>query len=178
MLRRKSQDDELRRVYRDHLDAVFAFFAYSLNRQAAEDLTATTFERVIRHWGRYDAGRASERTWILAIARNTLIDHYRRQSHRQTTSVDEHPLLLDSVAEQRDPFAETLADGAFAGWLEGLNERERNVLAMRYGADLTAAEIAHLLDLSEANVHQIVSRTLRKLRQRAEADDVAAPNDD
>lgn len=166
---RRSREHELRRVYRDHLDAVFAFFAYSLNRQAAEDLTATTFERVVRHWGRYDAGLASERTWILSIARNTLIDHYRRQSHRQTTSLDEHPLLLDALASEDDPLARSLSSGAFAEWLAELGERERTVLAMRYAADLTAAEIASLLDLSEANVHQIVSRTLKKLRAQAEA---------
>lgn len=158
-------------MYRDHLDAVFAFFAYSLGRQAAEDLTATTFERVIRHWSRYDAGRASERTWILAIARNTLIDHYRRQSHRQTTSLDEHPVLLDTLAEQDDPLARMLSGDAFAGWLDGLKPREREILAMRYGADLSGAEIAALTDLTEANVHQIISRTLRRLRSQAEARD-------
>jgi RNA polymerase sigma-70 factor, ECF subfamily len=165
----RNPDQELRRVYRDHLDAVFAFFAYSLGRQSAEDLTATTFERVVR----YDAGLASERTWILAIARNTLIDHYRRQSHRQTTSLDEHPVLLDTIAEQDDPLGRLLSDGAFAGWLEDLRPREREILAMRYGADLSGAEIAALTELSEANVHQIISRTLRKLRAQAEAREAA-----
>lgn len=169
MFRRDARDDDLRRVYREHLDAVFAFFAYSVGRTVAEDLTATTFERVVRHWSRYDAGRASERTWILSIARNTLIDHYRRQSHRSTTSLDEHPLLLDTLAADDDAFARTLAAGAFADWLSDLKPREQEILAMRYGADLSGAEIAKLTDLSEANVHQIISRTLRRLRARAEA---------
>ncbi|MBJ7473402.1 MAG: RNA polymerase sigma factor [Solirubrobacteraceae bacterium] len=146
------------------MDAVFGFFAYSLGRQAAEDLTATTFERVIRHWGRYDARRASERTWILVIARNTLIDHYRRQSHRQTTSFDEHPLLLESLAEHDDPLAQSLADDAFEQRLQSLGPREREILAMRFGGDLSGAEIAAAMELSEANVHQIISRSLKKLR--------------
>ena len=46
-----------------------------------------------------------------------------------------------------------------------LSQREREVIAMRYGADLTTAEIARLLDLSEANVLQISSRALRRLRR-------------
>lgn len=168
MLRRHHRDDELRRVYRDHLDAVFGFFAYSVGRELAEDLSATTFERVIRHWSRYDAGRATERTWILTIARNTLIDHYRRQSHRRTTSIDEHPLILENLTEPTDPLARSLADGAFADWLDGLGPREQEILAMRYGADLTGAEIADLTGLSEGNVHQIISRTLRRLRTAAD----------
>lgn len=164
MQRRRAREQELRRVYRDHVDAVFGFFAYSLGRQSAEDLTATTFERVIRHWGRFDARKASERTWILAIARNTLIDHYRRQSHRQATSLDEHPLLMESLVEQDDPLGRALADDAFEQRLSSLKPREREVLALRFGGDLSGAEIAAALELSEANVHQIISRSLKKLR--------------
>lgn len=161
---RRRDDDELRRVYREHVDAVFAFLAYSVGRDVAEDLTATTFERVIKNWKRYDAARASERTWILSIARNALIDHYRRQAHRRTTSLDEHPVFAETLAAQHDPIAEALSLDAFASWLRELAPREREVLAMRYGADLSAAEIAGMLELSEANVHQIASRAVKKLR--------------
>ena len=52
-----------------------------------------------------------------------------------------------------------------SGPLDELSPRERDVLAMRYGADMTAAEIGRALDLTEANVHQINSRALRRLRQ-------------
>jgi len=55
-LRRRSheEDRELRRIYREHVQGVFAFFAYSVSSETAEDLTATTFERVIRSWRNYD----------------------------------------------------------------------------------------------------------------------------
>jgi RNA polymerase sigma factor (sigma-70 family) len=48
--------------------------------------------------------------------------------------------------------------------LAELTEREREVLALRFGGDLTGAEIAELLELTVANVQQITSRALRKLR--------------
>ncbi|MDO9355477.1 MAG: sigma-70 family RNA polymerase sigma factor [Solirubrobacteraceae bacterium] len=169
-MRRSSRDNDLERVYREHLDAIFSFFSYSVARHVAEDLTATTFERVVKAWGRYDPSKASERTWILTIARNALTDHYRRQSHRKAASLDEHPGLADSLA-QADPFAQPLAADAFAGWLRDLGDRDRQVLALKYGADLSAAEIAALLDLSEPNIHQIVSRALKRLRTKAHAAD-------
>ncbi len=53
-------------------------------------------------------------------------------------------------------------------WLRDLPEREGTVLALRYGADLAARDIGQLLELTEANVHQILSRTLRKLRTDVE----------
>src|SRR3954453_9503675 len=85
---RRGGDDEMRSVYRRHLDAVYAFFAFSVREHVAEDLTASTFEKVIRSWNSFDPKRGSERAWILAIARNVLTDHYRRESYRQTASTD------------------------------------------------------------------------------------------
>src|SRR3954451_14861325 len=92
------REEELTRVYREHVGAVFAFFAYSLSTETAEDLTAGTFERVVRAWDSFDPRRASPRPWILAIARNLLTDHHRRQHHRLTVSTDERPALLDRLA--------------------------------------------------------------------------------
>jgi RNA polymerase sigma factor (sigma-70 family) len=163
----KGEADELRGVYRRHVDAVYAFFAYSVTRPHAEDLTASTFEKVMRAWSSYDARRAGERTWILAIARNQLTDHYRRQSHREHVSTDEHPGLLTSLAELRNS-DEVIDAESLRTWLAPLPDRERMVLAMRFAADLTAEEIAQAMDLTVANVHQIMSRSLRKLRELSE----------
>jgi RNA polymerase sigma factor (sigma-70 family) len=156
-------DLTLRRVYRDHVESTYAFFAYVVDAHTAQDLTATTFERVVRNWKRYDARKGAERTWILAIAQNVLRDHYRRERHRKHTSLDEYPGIVASMAVHDAAQAVATRDQVHR-WLELLNDRERQILALRYGADLEAAEIGRLLDLSTSNVHQILSRTLRKLR--------------
>jgi RNA polymerase sigma factor (sigma-70 family) len=57
--------------------------------------------------------------------------------------------------------------------LTQLSERDREVLALRFGGDLTGPEIATLLQLSLANVQQILSRSLRKLRALLEAQDAS-----
>jgi RNA polymerase sigma factor (sigma-70 family) len=154
---------DLRDAYRDNVEAVFAFFSYAVGRETAEDLTATTFERVVRSWSRFDPKRARARTWILAIARNVLTDHFRRQSHRNAVSLDEHPALAASLVSSDDPAADYLSADTVREWLQGLEPRERELLALRFAADLPASEIARSLDLSEANVHQIASRALRRL---------------
>jgi RNA polymerase sigma-70 factor, ECF subfamily len=71
-----------------------------------------------------------------------------------------------------DPAALPSIDGAvdlgldprLASALQDLNEREREILALRYGAELSGPEIAQLMGLSLSNVQQIVSRSLRRLR--------------
>jgi RNA polymerase sigma-70 factor (ECF subfamily) len=158
----------LRRVYRCHVDAVFAFFASVVDRHTAEDLTASTFERVIRSWDGYDPGLGSERAWLMAIARNLLRDHFRRARFRVGASLDEHPALAEHLMVADDGIDRLLSVAELHAWLGCLGEREREILALRYGADLPAADVAALVGLTPSNVHQIVSRALRRLRQEAE----------
>jgi RNA polymerase sigma factor (sigma-70 family) len=168
----RADDRELRQAYRDHVGAVYAFFAYSVSRQVAEDLTSSTFERVIRSWASYDPSKAGMRTWILAIARNQLTDHYRRSSHRDARSLDAEPALLEGLTAA-DAVGDVAERDAFRALLESSQPREREVLALRYGADLSANEVAELLELSSANVHQIASRALRRLRAELSGEQVS-----
>jgi RNA polymerase sigma-70 factor, ECF subfamily len=157
---------EFARVYEEHIWHVYGFFAYRVrDRDLAEDLTQLTFERALRAWSRFDRRRGPERTWLLAIARNIMIDHYRRRRSERL-----EPLGQAALAEIQAPDAEP---GASAELLEALSQlaaRDREVLALRYGADLTGPEIAALLGLTLANVQQIASRALRKLRELLKAD--------
>lgn len=162
------QADAFRHVYRAHVRAVYAFFAYSVSHDVAEDLTSTTFERALKAFDRYDPEKAGERTWLLAIARNALTDHYRRQQHRNAVSTDEHPALLDRLVDSDDPLAHQVSIEGLVAWLRELGPRQQEVIALRFGADLTAREVADALDMSEANVHQIASRALRQLRATAD----------
>jgi RNA polymerase sigma-70 factor (ECF subfamily) len=159
--------DDLETVYREHVASIYGFFADSVGRDVAEDLTAATFERVVRYWGRFDASRSGERTWIRAIARNLLTDHRRGQLHRSGPSLDEHPTLIDGIVAREDPAQRALDAEAVNAWVSQLRPREGQVLALRYVADFSVAEIARIMELTEANVHQLSSRALRRLRDMA-----------
>jgi RNA polymerase sigma factor (sigma-70 family) len=76
---------------------------------------------------------------------------------------------LERLAQADDPLARRMTIDGFKDWLSCLRPREREVVALRYGADMPASEIAEMLDLSVANVHQILSRSTRRLRDIAEA---------
>jgi RNA polymerase sigma-70 factor (ECF subfamily) len=157
MSRRQS---EFARVYNEHVWPVYGFLAYRLrDPDTAEDLTQATFERALRAWSRFDPRRASERTWLLAIARNLLIDHHRRDRSTPVDPFDEGIAPTVARPDERPPASPELQDA-----LATLPERDREVLALRYGGDLNGPEIAAMLGLTVANVQQITSRSLRKLR--------------
>jgi RNA polymerase sigma-70 factor (ECF subfamily) len=143
-----------------HIRDIYTFFTYRLgSRRDAEDLTQTTFERAFRSWGRYDPARASVRTWLLAIARNLLIDYQRARPQRRERPIEDG---WDVAAPDERP--DLGLDPALAAALQCLNEREREVIALRFGGDLSGPEIAAVTRLSVANVHQLMSRALRRLR--------------
>jgi RNA polymerase sigma factor (sigma-70 family) len=148
------------RVYDEHVWRVYGFLAYRLrDRHAAEDLTQMTFERALRAWSRFDPRRASESTWLLTIARNLLIDHHRRDRSGLMEEIDERNVPTVPGPEERMTTSPELATA-----LLELSDRDREVIALRFGGDLTGPEIAALMDLSLANVQQILSRSLRRLR--------------
>jgi RNA polymerase sigma-70 factor, ECF subfamily len=155
-----SSPSDFARVYDEHLAHVYGFLAYRLrDRDLAEDLTQVTFERALRAWPRFDPRRASERTWLLVIAKNLVIDHHRRDHPDLPGEIDEHLLPRVPGPEERLTSRPELHEA-----LQQLGEREREVIALRFGADLNGPEIAALTELSLANVQQILSRALRKLR--------------
>lgn len=157
-------------VYEEHVWRVYGFLAYRLrDRQTAEDLTQMTFERALRAWPRFDPRRASERTWLMAIATNLLIDHARR---RRAEPVADPAELEVPAAPGSDEHA---LSAELREALQQLSERERQVLALRFGGDLGAEEIAGVMGLSVANVHQIVSRALRRLRSLMEPERPSQP---
>lgn len=153
---------------------VYGFLAYRLrNRSEAEDLTQLTFERALKAWGRYDASQGTVGTWLMTIARNLLIDHFRADRSARNKPLDdmdaEHR-SLQARAQPPDLGLEPELERALAT----LSGRERELIALRFGGDLSGPEIASLLDLTLANVQQILSRSLR--RMRAQLEPAASPS--
>ena len=161
-------------IYDEQMWSVFGFLGYRVRRrEVVEDLTQTTFEKALRAWGRFDPSRASARTWLLAIARNVLIDYYRRDGAWR-----EEPIGQDDEAVGPDgavPGPEPLGPSPeLERALDTLGQRDREVIALRYGGDMTGPEIAELTGLTLANVQQILSRSLRRLRSELESPASAA----
>lgn len=157
--------DAFERLYEDHAQALYGFLSYRTgDRTLAEDLLADTFERALRARRRFDRRRASEKTWLYAIALNCVRDHARRSASEgralQQVAVGVGPGGtgggIEHVAE-RDRVQRALAH---------LSTEEREAIALRFGAELTVPEIARLTGERLTTVEGRVYRALRKLRDR------------
>jgi RNA polymerase sigma-70 factor (ECF subfamily) len=165
---REDSATEVARLFDEHVWDVYGFVAYRIgNRTEAEDLTQQTFERALKAWRRFDPARAQPRTWLLAIARNLLVDHYRRDRSSLHRHVGEGGVTEEQLPAAEGPESSGVSP-ELAKALATLSQRDREVVALRFGADLRGPEIADLLSLTLANVQQILSRSLRKLRAELE----------
>jgi RNA polymerase sigma-70 factor (ECF subfamily) len=155
-------------VYRTELPRIYNFFRYRVgDDQLAEDLTAETFEKAWKHRERYREDLASFSTWLFVIARRLAADHFRKR--RSTVPLEEarqlvDPQTIEERAQQRAEFARLSA------LLARLAERERELVALKYGAGLTNRAIAHISGLSESNVSTILHRLTSHLRAQWEKD--------
>jgi RNA polymerase sigma-70 factor, ECF subfamily len=153
-------------LYHAELPRIYNFFRYRVGDDAlAEDLTAETFEKAWRNRGRYRRDLAAFSMWLFTIARRVAIDHYRR--HRAHAPLSDHAHLaadepLEELAQQRADYARLSA------LLARLADRDRELVALRYGAGLTNRAIAGLTGLTETNVGVILHRALQRLRDQWE----------
>ena len=154
-------DDDFERLYSAHAQPLFAFLLYRTgDRVLAEDVMADTFERALRARKRFDRRRASEKTWLYAIALNRLRDRHRRGEVEHRTV---ERLGADSHTDDR-AFAAVEHRDLVQRALATLSAEEREAISLRYGADLTVPEIADLLGEPLTKVEGRVYRALRKLR--------------
>lgn len=157
-------------IYHEHVWRVYGFIAYRVgSREDAEDLTSQTFERALRAWHRYDERQAAPSTWLIAIARNLVIDHYRAAPARGTNAPLQDVSESDLPASI-DPEHDLGLAPELAVTLAQLGAREREILALRFGADLTGQQIAEMTGMTLANAQQVLSRTLRRLRTSLEGE--------
>jgi RNA polymerase sigma-70 factor, ECF subfamily len=150
-------------LYRSNRDDVYAYAAGLIrDRTAAEDVTATTFERAYRNRSRFDPGRGSARAWLFGIARNAALDELRRRGRQATLSVD--PVDLASPAAVH-PAEQSERRLIVANALKALGGRERELVALKFFAGLSNAEIAEVLGITESNAGTRLHRVLDKLRE-------------
>jgi RNA polymerase sigma-70 factor, ECF subfamily len=152
-------------VYAEQLPRVFNFFRYRLGNMAdVEDLTARTFEKA---WGarhRYRRDVAGFTTWLLTIARNVAIDHLRANRRYEPLDVAATVPADDQTPEQQ-ALQQSQAE-RLAALLATLPARERELIAMKYGADMTNRAIARATGLTESHVGTILHRAVKELRGR------------
>jgi RNA polymerase sigma-70 factor (ECF subfamily) len=143
--------------------SVFRYLYYRIGDQhSAEDLTGEVFLRVMRALPDYRRQGAPFQAWIFQIARHLAVDHFRKVNTRHHYPLNEELAAkeddLDLAVERRltsDRLREALAQ---------LTDEQREVITLRFVAEMPIAEVAAALSKSESAVKALQRRGLEALR--------------
>jgi RNA polymerase sigma-70 factor, ECF subfamily len=145
---------------------VYAYVAYRIgDGPDAEDVTSEVFERALRYRSSYDATRGEPVAWLIGIARRCV-------DGRRATPLTQLPADSEQ-GDSGDLEALALERLALGAAISRLDERGRDLLALRYGADLSARDIGAVLGLSPNAVDVALHRTLARLRSALEDQEAA-----
>lgn len=161
--------DALRRAYDEHGSLIYSYCRRSLGPENGRDVTQEVFLAAWKAHHRYDHQRGALGGWLMAIAKNKVIDHLRASGRRVTTTGAIDPEAFASDADTAGRLADRMA---VAEAVKTLPERARTVVSMAYFDDLTHTQIAEQTGLALGTVKSDIRRGLERMRRHLEVGDV------
>ena len=147
---------------------VYAFVAYRIgDGPDAEDVTSEVFERAVRYRASYDVRKGEPIAWLLGIARRLIAEW--------ATATPPIPVLLPDLASEESLEESVIRGATLAQALAALEDRDRELIGLRYGSDLTARQIGDLLGLRTNTVEVALHRAIERLRVALATEAVERP---
>jgi RNA polymerase sigma factor (sigma-70 family) len=136
---------------------VHAYVAYRLgDAHDAEDATSEVFARALRGRDTYDPSRADPAAWLLGIARRVIAEEFARRAVAPSADLRE-------IAAAGDLEEDLLRRLTLAAGVRALGDRDAELIALRYGADLPAGEVARMLGMRKNAVEVALHRARNRL---------------
>ena len=159
--------------YDQYKQKVYNFFFYRLERDSAlvDDLTSDTFMKAYEKFDSYDDTYTFS-TWIYTIARNTLTDYFRRNKQVQsleTMQEEGHDIADEGSVDFESQLSAEMSVDQVKEILDDLPAQQRECIILKYLEQMETKDIAEVVGQSEANVRQLVSRGMKRLRKAAPA---------
>ena len=150
-------------LFETNFDRVYRYAYVRLQDHAeAEDVTQQVFERMLESINRYEPRGAPFASWLFRIAHNLIVDHVRR-----ARSGDRAVEAVRAASLPEDPEEQALARLAGSDvrrLMEHLNDSQRQVIELRFGAQLNVAETASAMQRSVDAVKSLQYSALKALR--------------
>lgn len=156
------QSDVYSELYSKYFPKLYKYTLYRVGDiNTAEDLVSEVFEKVLVKFNTYNPGKGKFSTWLYTIANNVIINYFKKKK-QYTELIDlenvEAKYRLEDLIIDRE-LKKLLLKGIMC-----LDDRQRNIIALKFGACLTNRQIARITNITESNVGTILFRSLKKLK--------------
>lgn len=163
--RARSRREAFETMYDAYMPKVYRYVNYRTgNASVAEDITSDVFEKALKHFDSYQEEKASQSTWLLTIARNTITDHFRKEGRVQLVREEDAPDEVSEEPDVEEQVARVEEVRQLRLCLAGLPQLDQDIISLKFGAGMNNREIARTLKVSESNVGTRLFRAVRRLR--------------
>ena len=161
----KGDESAFSLLYDEYFNKVYRYVVTQVGNQTeAEDLTQEVFIKALHAIGSYKQKGAPFASWLFRIARNNIIDFWRKQKGKKTTSIDE----AASLASEDDPvdMTERRSEAALlADALKLIPQAQKEVVSLRFVSGLSIAEVAQVLGKKEGTVKALQFNGMVSMRK-------------
>lgn len=148
-------------LYELNMPSIYRYvYARVGNKYDAEDITSQTLLKMIDFIGKFSWQKTPFKAWLLRIAHNLYVDHYRKV--KRVRGIDDVPAGFYGDIEQKAE-EKVMIEKALKG-IDKLDEKYRTVLLLRFVAGLSNKETSAFLRISQDNARTIQHRALKMLR--------------
>jgi RNA polymerase sigma-70 factor (ECF subfamily) len=153
-------------LYEENFDRVYRYISLRLRNQAeAEDLSQDVFVKALEAIGSYKWRNLPFASWLFRIAHNQMVDHMRKQSRTKEAALDDDSVTSISEANPASIAEQGLEIERLLDSVEKLSPAQREVISLRFGAELSIAEAARVLGKSPGTVKALQYNGIVALRK-------------
>jgi RNA polymerase sigma-70 factor, ECF subfamily len=163
-IRAESAEVIVASLYEQYYDRIVRYIFVRINdRSEAENLGGDVFLRALQSFGSFRGRTEQMRAWLFKIAHNAVVDYLRKMGKRRDVSIDEieiaDRLNLDELAE------ENLQVGKLSKALQRLTPAQREVIGLRFFAELSSDEVGKILGKNSGAVREMQRAAIETLRK-------------
>lgn len=145
--------------------AVFKYFRYrGADADTANDLTSAVFERALTKLSTFDPAKGAFNTWLFTIAHHISINEWKTKARTKCIPLEQgiNEPVKDPSPEDVLVYQERI--DALVTAIQALDDREREIIALKFAGNLANRQIAGLVNISVSNVGVILFRAIQKMR--------------
>jgi RNA polymerase sigma-70 factor, ECF subfamily len=164
----KVDDQAFGQLYEYYFPKIYRYIKRRVStHEIAEDLVSQVFLKAFGHRQNYQSRGFSFGAWLYRIATNILTDHYRRGVHGEVN--DEEAIAKEPASENFQAAGEQLTDrAAIEKVLNKMPARYRQVINLRYFAEMEIGEISEVMGLPKTHTSVILHRALNCFKQKSD----------
>ena len=155
-------------LFRQYYPRIYNYLRYRVySREDTEDLMSLVFEKAYAHRQQFDTIKGAFSAWLFGIAHHTLANYYRTRQRRGVWETEEE-LPEDLVKPDSSPETQMIQQETIVQLLQSLghlNERDQEVISLKFAGRLSNQEIGQIMNLPEKNVSVVLFRAMRRLQQ-------------